>query len=891
MLFNEEEKRIHESTNGPFSPWKKWGAYVSERAWGTVREDYSADGDAWRYTTHDMARSRAFRWGEDGIAGLSDFYQSIIFSLAFWNGKDPILKERLFGLNPYEGNHGEDVKECYYYLDATPTQSYMKFLYKYPHAEFPYENLIQVNQSRTAQDREYELIDTGVFKENRYFDIFIEYAKASQDDICIRIEVFNRGPEPAAIHVIPQLTFRNRWSWNNSNYELPEIIEGKKGDGYQTLFAHPKGLPTTPFYAFDYFIDPLNLYGQEGADLLFTNNETNNEKIWNTKSRTPYVKDGFHRHIINNELSVNPENKGSKACFHYPKITIDAGASHVIRLRLSKDVLASPIKDVDAVIEKRFKEANEFYDSIQSKKMSADDRLIQRQALAGMLWSQQLFLLDIEHWLKGDNPDNPPPPERMKIRNFHWLHFFSNAVISMPDKWEYPWFAAWDLAFQSVVLSIVDQAMAKEQLYILLSHQYMHPNGQIPAYEWNFSDLNPPAQAWALWRIYQRDIKQGRTKDTQFLEKVFLKLMENFNWWVNKVDRIGNNFFEGGFLGLDNISVIDRSVPLPWGGYIEQSDGTGWMAFFALKMMRIALELSKTNEDYQDTAVIFFEHFVYIAAAMQKTSPKLLEKGINMWDEDDGFFYDVISYPDGTETKLKVRSFVGLIPFLSIDFITEEELQALPRFYDGVKIFIKHSSEYMLNCCVHMEDETIKGYMLSVMTTDQMQRVLKRVFDEDEFLSNYGLRSLSKYHEKNPLIFHGSDVGYEPGESTERIKGGNSNWRGPIWMPVNVLFIDALNSLEEIFGEKGFVEFKGQKISVKKASNLLADRLIDLFRKKGGELRPIHTETDIYKTDVHWHDLILFYEHFHGDNGRGLGASHQTGWSGLVANLIEEWMS
>lgn len=858
-MATKESERLQEGSH-----WKKWGSYVSERNWGTVREDYSPDGKAWDYVTHDMARSKAYRWGEDGIAGICDKFQKLVFSIALWNEKDPILKERMFGLNTFEGNHGEDVKEYFFYLDATPTHSYMKYLYKYPHREFPYDQLVQENKRRTALDREYELVDTGIFKDNRYFDVFVEYAKAGPEDICIRIEVFNRGADPARIHVLPQLCYRNTWSWTEDLGKIPEIRAVEGG-----VFADSTGLPAPERVPSGYDVGSYYLFGAGKPNLLFANNETNNERIWKTKSRTPYVKDAFHRAIIDKENCVNPNQTGTKVGFHYSGMEIPPGQSHVIRLRLTKDAKAL-VKDVDKIVAARKSEADEFYADITPPELSNDDRMIFRQAIAGMLFGKQFYSYNVKRWFEGDNPKSPPPTSRYDIRNEHWTYLYSYDVISMPDKWEYPWFASWDLAFQAIVLSLADMELAKKQLALLLYHDYQHPNGQIPAYEWSFSDLNPPVQAFAAWTLYEKDGK----RDRDFLEFMFLKLTRNFGWWVNKVDNVGNNFFEGGFLGMDNISVFDRSKPLRDGGQIEQSDGTGWMGFFSLYMMRMALELAKEDPVYEAPATIYFEHFAYITAAMHQ-SGDVIGRKVEMWDEEDAFFYDVVAYPNGDHKMLKIRSFVGIVPFFSIDFYDEKELQSYPGFYERFKVFVRNNKSMLEHCLTSLPQGNKNRYVFSMIKLSNVKRVLKRIFDSNEFLSPYGLRSLSKFHEKNPFVFECGKVGYEPAESMERIKGGNSNWRGPIWFPINYLFLSSLLRLRDA----GFEEMNVM-------GEDLRNRLINLFRKDAQGKRAVHGDYQIFQKDPYWKDLLIFYEHYHGDNGRGLGASHQTGWSGLVANLI-----
>ena len=852
-------------------PWKRWGCFVSERMWATVREDYSEFGDAWRFTTHDMARSKAFRWGEDGLAGWCDHYQTLVFSLALWNEKDPILKERLYGLEPNEGNHGEDVKEYYFYLDATPTYSYTKFLYKYPQNEFPYKWLVEENSRRTTADREFELTDTGIFNDNRYFDVVVEYAKADSQDLCVRIEIFNRASESARIHALPQLFFRNRWSWDPKFPQMPDISAGPKGKNFASLRADPKDLPPPDWVTFDYHIQPMYLYGPTPNELLFTNNESNNERLYNIPNRTPYVKDAFHRYLIQKEPCVNPEQRGTKACLHYGPLEIPAGKSTVLYFRLTPEQLSAPLDDVESIIHKRKQEADAFYKAIQPATLSAEEKMIQRQALAGMIWSVQYYHYDVKKWLDGDNPAAPPPENHAKVRNHHWHHLHSSDIISMPDKWEYPWFAAWDLCFHSLALSIVDLDFAKNQLYLLLKHHYQNPNGQIPAYEWSFSDTNPPVQAWALWELLQREKKMTGKVDHAYLGLCFEKLSINFSWWVNKVDSSGNNFFEGGFLGLDNISIIDRSRPMSDGSHFEQSDGTGWMGFFALHMMRLALELAKEQPFYEEVAMVYLEHFFKISVAIQG----LKSRSIDFWDEEDGFFYDVLCYGDGRYQQLKVRSFVGLIPFCSLDFFDDAELQKFPQFYKHFQLFLSHHEKILGRCITILPG---KRYLFSLMNPDQMERVLRRTWDPGEFFSPYGLRSLSKIHEQYPYEFEGMRVSYEPGESLERIKGGNSNWRGPVWLPTNLILICSLRRLRNAVGPNlGSLDLDQMLAS-------LRANLMRIFLKDKDGNRPVHGDNQIFQE--RWNDLLLFYEHYHGETGRGLGASHQTGWSGLIANVI-----
>ncbi|MBS0621315.1 MAG: glucosidase [Verrucomicrobia bacterium] len=876
---NPEEERIHEGLEYKVPIWRKWGAYVSERAWGTVREDYSANGDAWNASTHDMARSKAYRWGEDALCGWCDIYQTLVFSIALWNGKDPILKERLFGLNPNEGNHGEDVKEYYYYLDGVPTHSYMKCLYRYPQEAFPYEHLLEENRKRGVNDREFELIDTGVFKENRFFDITIEYAKASPEDTCIRISIINQGPEEASLTVLAQLWFRNRWTWDGSFEQMPEITEGPLSSKYCTLHADPKNLSHPDWLSFDYALPSCFLAGDLPDALLFTNNETNCEHLYGSKSASPYVKDAFHRYIIEKKPCINPEKKGTKACFHYKDLLIQPGETRILRLRISSELMKNPLDEVDQIMALRKKEADGFYAELQGKKKTEEEMRIQRQALAGLLWSTQFYHYDVKRWLEGDDPKNPPPSSRYQLRNAHWGHFHGHDILTMPDKWEYPWFASWDAAFHIVAMGLIDLPFARRQLEIFIRHQYQHPNGQIPAYEWGFSEANPPVQAWALWQLHLRD-----PSDREHLELCFLKLMENYSWWINKVDRFGNNIFEGGFLGLDNISIVDRSKELPGGGFFEESDGTGWMAFFTLMMMRIALELGKENPVFQRIAIVYLEHFFDISMAIQGTQ----SRPVDLWDEQDGFFYDTLCHPDGSHVRLKVRSFVGLIPFFSIDYFDEEELVKLPHFYHHFQLLIEHNKELMGRCVTELEVDGKKRYLLSLMTETQMRRALEKAWDPEEFLSDYGLRSLSKYHMKHPFAFQGNVVGYEPGESIEKIKGGNSNWRGPIWFPTNFLFIRSLRRLSEALGDKFALKANNQEMALQDAIHLLRERLVSLFRKGPSGIPPIFHEMPGMEGPL-WSEMLLFFEHYHGDTGRGLGASHQTGWSAVVANLIQDF--
>lgn len=854
--------------------WEKWGPYVSERAWGTVREDYSRDGNAWAYFTHDMARAKAYRWGEDAIAGICDRYQVMVFAPAFWNGQDEILKERLFGLGTWEGNHGEDVKEVYYHLDNVPSHSYMKYLYKYPMAKYPYEDLIAENKRRNLHDREYELWDTGIFDNNRYFDIYTEYAKASHEDICIKIEAINRSDEESLLHIIPQLWFRNTWSWNEQHGPEPVI---KRGPGCSVI-ADDQNADPVPRISETYYLNERYLYATDGAEILFTNNETNKRKIYNAKSISPYTKDAFHRHIVDGEDTVNPNHAGTKCCFHYKDLVVPAKGSVTILLRLTTEQLDHPLSNVEEVIADRKKEADQFYEKIHPKGANEDEKSIQRQALSGMLWNKQIYLYDVNQWLKGDNAAKPAPEERHTIRNTHWKHLISKRIMSMPDKWEYPWFAAWDLSFQCIPLALVDARLAKDQLWYLLFDQFQHPNGQVPAYEWEFSELNPPVQAWAALRIFRMEYESTGTKDLSFLKRCFHKLLLNFVWWVNKVDAKGNNVFEGGFLGLDNITVIDRSMEIPGGGTLEQSDGTGWMGLFCLMMMRISLEIGKVDQDYQMLALKFFEHFVYIANALMNAE----NRDVQLWDEDDGFFYDMLCNGDGSHQRIEVRSLVGLIPLYAVDLLTFEEMEMCKEFGGSFKWFTENRQD-LTSHCVHPVEG--KGFMLTLMNKCQMERLLQRAWDVNEFRSPFGLRSLSKYYEKNPYSLLGNTITYEPGEGESNLKGGNSNWRGPIWFPTSFLFIEALNKIHEILGDS----FQVNGLNAHEMAKTYATSMIDLFRRGEDGRRPSLGDSELFQTDPHFKDHILFFEHFHGDTGRGLGASHQCGWTGLVANLLDEW--
>jgi hypothetical protein len=888
---SKEKERLNAPPAGPVPAWRKWGPYLSERAWGTVREDYSADGNAWAYFPHDLARSKAYRWGEDGLAGISDRYQVLCFALALWNGRDPILKERLFGCVGSEANHGEDVKEYYFYLDSTPTHSYMKYLYKYPQREFPYEKLIHENRARWGKGPEYELLDTGIFDDDRYFDVFVEYAKAGADDILIRIEAFNRGPEAAPLHLLPHLWFRNTWAWGCEPKAEPRITLGPVGAGFRSLRASDEEAGPVPGLPFHYQLGPRYLYAEGEATPLFTNNETNGPRVYGpqSESRKAHVKDAFHRYVVNGEReALNPQPAGTKACFHFADLEVPAGSSAVVHLRLTDRELAAPFADADAIIEARRSEADEFYAEIHPPRASEDERRVQRQALAGMLWTKQIYLYDVNVWLDGDNPDWPPPASRKRIRNYHWKHLNSMRILSMPDKWEYPWFAAWDLAFHCVPLALVDPEFAKEQLWLLLFEQFQHPNGQLPAYEWEFSDLNPPVHAWAVWRIYNMDRVQRGRADREFLERCFHKLLINFAWWVNKVDSQGNNVFEGGFLGLDNITVLDRSQPLPYGARLEQSDATGWMGMFCLNLMRIALELAKENRAYEGLATKFFQHYAYVGAAMKHMG----ERDYQLWDEEDKFFYDVLQFPDGTYHKFRVRSLVGLIPLYAVERLEEDWITPFKEFRSNLHWFLRNRQDVVERCVTTVEQGEQTVHVLAIVNPEQMRSLLERVWDPTEFRSEYGLRSLSKYHERHPFRFGDAEVGYEPAESREMLKGGNSNWRGPIWFPTSFMMIESLRKLGKAYGPSFQVQspVEGESpVTLDEMARGLADRLIAIFTRDGEGRRASHGWYGKFQSDPHWRDLILFYEYFHGDTGMGLGASHQTGWSGLVASLIDEW--
>ena len=881
-LLTKEHQRLGEPYSGPVAPWRKWGPYVSERSWGSVREDYSPDGCAWEFLPHDWARSKAYRWGEDGIAGICDRYQLLVFAMALWNGRDPILKERMFGLSGNEGVHGEDVKEYWFYLDSTPTHSYMRMLYKYPQREYPYAELIEKNR-RDRTGGEYELLDTGIFDDDRYWDVAVEYAKADAEDICVRIEVINRGPQEAELHLLPHLWFRNTWAWGELPLQEPLIRLASGGLDEILLLANDTQATPLKNLQFDYSLGLRYLYGPSGGQPLFTDNESNAERLYKATSRKPYVKDAFHRHVIHGENCVNPALTGTKSCIDY-KVRVPAHGSHVLHLRLSPVPLKYPLDQVDAIVAKRKKEADEFYAAVHPLQATEDEKRIQRQAFAGMLWSKQIYLFDVTRWLEGDNPKQPPPESRKHLRNMHWRHLNSMRILSMPDKWEFPWFAAWDLAFQCITLSLVDPDFAKENLWLLLFEQFQHPNGQIPAYEWEFSDLNPPVHPWACWRVYQIEKDRTGKGDIVFLEKCFHKLLINFAWWVNRVDSQGNNVFEGGFLGLDNIAVIDRGEKLPNGAILEQSDATGWMGLFCLYMMRIALELACTNRVYEGMATKFFEHFIYVGAAMKRLGGRKYA----LWDEKDGFFYDTLRYPNGEFHKFRLRSLVGLIPLYAVEVLERAEIEAFPTFLNDIEWFIKNRADLVGDACYKIGDAKTR-YVLAIADSSQFSRLLARMADPEEFLSPYGLRSLSKFHKNNPFHFGSSQVGYEPGEAEVNIKGGNSNWRGPLWFPTTYLLIHSLMRFSDALGNDFVVPTGETMTSPHGMAGEIANRMISIFKQDADGKRPVFGTYTKFQQDPHWRNCLLFHEYYHADSGMGLGASHQTGWSGLVANLIDEW--
>ncbi len=867
--------------------WKRWGPYLSERQWGTVREDYSPDGSAWDFFPHDQARSRAYRWGEDGLMGISDTHQRLCFAIALWNEADPYLKERLFGLAGPQGNHGEDVKEYYFYLDSTPTHSYMKGLYKYPQGAYPYDDLVRENIRRLDSPRrggfEYELMDTGLFDQDRYFDVVVEYAKASPEDILIQISVTNRGPDPAPLHLLPTLWFRNTWSWDGDQ-DRPQLRQVTVDTDLSVVQVDHPELGQRWFYC------------QNAGSLLFTENETNQQRVFEVPNSSPYVKDGINDYIVSGIPSaVNPDLVGTKVAPHY-QFEIAPGETKIVKLRLCDqgdqgDLMAACGPEFDQVMAARLAEADEFYTQISTVMSCKDRRNIQRQAFAGMLWTKQYYYYVIETWLQGDSATPPPPHQRWDGRNSEWIHLFNDDILSMPDKWEYPWFAAWDLAFHAIPLAMVDPEFAKRQLDLMTREWYMHPNGQIPAYEWKFGDVNPPVHAWATYRVYQIERKMFGRADRQFLERVFQKLLLNFTWWVNRKDEGDNNVFEGGFLGLDNIGVFDRSAPLPTGGYIEQADGTSWMGMYCLNLLTIALELAQENPVYEDIASKFYEHFLYIADAMNKVGGQETQ----LWDEEDGFYYDVLRSPHGDQIRLKVRSMVGLIPLYAVSTIEPETMKNLPGFRKRVQWFIDNRPDLTENVACMRTEGFGERRLLSIVYREKLQRILAKMLDETEFLSDYGIRALSQFHRDHPYIFYveGKEhrVDYEPAESSTGLFGGNSNWRGPIWMPVNYLLIESLQKFHFYYGDSFTVECptgSGQYLTLWEVALELERRLMKIFLQDPQGRRPLYGGMGKFQTDPHWRNYILFHEYFHGDNGAGLGASHQTGWTGLIAKLIQQ---
>jgi Mannosylglycerate hydrolase MGH1-like glycoside hydrolase domain len=879
-----EQKRLHEAREAGI-PWKKWGPYLSERQWGTVREDYSENGDAWNFFTHDQARSRAYRWGEDGLAGVSDDKQRLCFALALWNGKDPILKERLFGLTNSEGNHGEDVKEYYFYLDSTPTHSYMKYLYKYPQAAYPYVDLVETNGRRSRDEMEYELLDTGVFSDDRYFDVFVEYAKGGPEDILVKITAVNRAPDAADLHLLPTLWFRNDWSaWiaaSNRSTQKPTLRQVEAPAGVRAVAAsHP-------------VLGEFVLSCEGDVPLLFTENETNHERLFGQPNESAHVKDGINDCVVQgNQGAVNPDHEGTKVAAHYT-VTVAAGQSAVIRVRLSSAATnpqGGPFgKAFDAVFADRLREADEFYTSVTPPSVNEDQANVMRQALAGMLWSKQFFYFDGDNWLDEHN-SNPLHKGFRNARNSEWYHMLNEDIISMPDKWEYPWYAAWDLAFHTLPIAIVDPDFAKSQMGLMLRSAYLHPNGQMPAYEWNFSDVNPPVHAFASLFLHRTDQALRGQADLDFLKSVFNRLLLNFTWWVNRKDRFGKNVFEGGFLGLDNIGVFDRSAPLPTGGHLEQADGTAWMALFSQNMLEMAVELAVHDRTYENMVFKFIEHFFYIAAAMNRPGDD------GMWDEEDGFYYDILRLPDGSATRLKVRSLVGLLPLCATTVIEKSQRERVPSAMAGIRERLRRMPE--LSATMHPTGEGHWGVaergIVALVNEGRLRRILAAMLDENEFLGPHGIRSVSKCHEQHPYVLNveGQEyrVDYLPAESNTGMFGGNSNWRGPVWMPLNALIIRALQNYYLYYGDNFKVECptgSGKMMNLFEVSKEISDRLVSTFTRDAQGRRPVYGGVEKFQTDPHWRDHILFYEYFHGDNGAGLGANHQTGWTGLVAKLIE----
>lgn len=853
--------------------WKKWGPYVSNREWGLVREDYSENGDAWNYTGHDTAEAKTYRWGEEGICGICDDLQKLVFSVGFWNKKDRMVKERFFGLTNGQGNHGEDVKEYFYYLDSTPTHSYMKMLYKYPQNEFPYEDLIKTNAERSKNESEYELIDTGIFDHNEYFDIFIEYAKESQNDILIRLTIINKSETETSLVILPTLWFRNTWNWGYDDYK-PQLY-AEEADRIKINHRD---------------LDVKNIYAKQSGKVLFCNNESNNERLYQSSNESRYCKDGINDFVMTgNSQSINPNHTGTKASFFIDAF-FKAKESKTFELRISDQELKTPFSDFDAIFEQRQQEADDFYREIQKGIASEDEKLIQRQAFAGMLWNKMFYHYNVEKWLKGDPAEVPPPKSREKIRNYDWKHLNNEHIISMPDKWEYPWYATWDLAFHTISFSLIDPDFAKHQLKLFLFEWYMHPNGQLPAYEWNFSDVNPPVHAWAVFRVFKIDEYLNDKPDLEFLESAFQKLLMNFTWWVNKKDTNGNNIFEGGFLGLDNIGVFDRNSVLPNGEQLEQSDGTSWMAMFALNMMRVALELALYNNVYEEMAMKFFEHFLSIAHSLDNMG----DENFSLWDEEDEFFYDAIASSDGTHMYLRLRTIVGLIPMFAVEVIDDEMIENLPNFKKRMKWVLDNKPE-LASLVSRWE---VKGqdskHLLSLLRGHRLKRLLKRMLNPEEFLSDYGVRALSKEYENNPYTLNLNEtdycVKYTPAESDSGLFGGNSNWRGPVWFPINFLIIDSLQRFFFYYSPDFLVEYptgSGNYSNLDQIADSLNKRLASIFLKDQNGKRPVHGQYERFQTDPDFKDYILFYEYFHGDNGRGVGASHQTGWTGLIAKILQ----
>lgn len=868
---NPEGKRLEEDRQKT-KHWKRWGPYVSARQWGTVREDYSEEGEAWHSFPFDQARSRAYRWGEDGIFGISDNHQRLCFAFSFWNGEDSLLKERFFGLSGKEGNHGEDLKECYFNLDNTPTHSYMKALYKYPHRAFPYEKLREVNKNRTNREREYELVETGIFDENRYFDLQVEYAKASPDDILICLTATNRGKEARKLHLLPTLWFRNTWGW------------GKKGNKPKPEIKTKMGYLEAEHYELGRYF----LYFEDNPELLFTENETNQMRLFGVPNPTPFVKDAFHDYLIQGTRgAVNPHLTGTKAALHY-QVEIAPEQSFTLRLRLSNtENLPTPFQEFSAIFSKCKEEADYFYQEMTPEHLGGDLRKIQRQAFAGLLWNKQFYHYVVEEWLKGD----AKKLSRRDRRNANWNHLYNDDILSVPDKWEYPCFFSWDSAFQIIPLAIIDSEFAKKQLTLLTREWYMHPNGKIPAHEWSFDDVNPPVYAWAAWRVYKIEKKYRGKGDRHFLEGVFQKLLLNFTWWVNRKDAQGKNVFHGGFLGLDNISVFNRSELLPAGFELYQSDATSWMGMYCLNMLTIALELAQENPVYEDMASKFYEHFLYIAHAINFS----YEKSFSLWNEEDGFYYDFVQKQDGTYFPLKIRSLVGLIPLFAVSTLSPDMLERFVGFRKRMDWFLENRTDL----CEQIASLRVTGVaqrrILSIINPERLRRVLSKMLDEREFLSPHGIRSLSKYHEEHPYTLQLDSreyrVGYEPADAIEKMYGGNSNWRGPIWFPLNMLIIESLQKFHYYFGDDFKVECptgSGKKMTLWEVSTELSKRLVSLFTQNEKGERPVYGNSPLYQHDPHWKDYILFYEYFHGDEGAGLGASHQTGWTGLVAKLIQQ---